>query len=202
MSLNTAGREPGKGEEDDSTCGCSSFGRVATASDMSGPSAGDGARFEGTIVGGWLELVNGWMTQALPAAGTNALATSAFATYVLSLVGYGVYLIHGLLPPDTLRSTLMISYFPSQVWATILPAWLTVAVWYLFLAYFATNLSYTPPIHGSLGLASITDLSALILNPPSIPTPYHPPHKISSHDLPVPILRDLPCQVVNQFYFD
>jgi len=201
MSGNPAGREPENGEEDDSRYRCSSVGSETAASETSGPSSRDGARIEGTILGGWLELVNGWMTQALPAAGTNALATSAFATYVLSLVGYGVYLIHGLLPPDTLRSTLMISYFPSQVWATILPAWLTVAVWFLFLAYFATNLSYTPPIHGPLGLASITDHSALILNPSSNPTP-SPPLKIPSHDLPVPILRDLPCQVVNQFYFD
>ncbi|PLW27938.1 hypothetical protein PCASD_17074 [Puccinia coronata f. sp. avenae] len=148
----------------------------------------------------WMGRVNESITKALPPAGTNALATSAFATYVLSLVGYGVYLLHGLLPPETVRSTLMISYFPSQVWATILPAWLTVAFWYLFLVYFATNLSKTPPIHGPDGLASITDHAALILDPDTLPR--SPPQNPPSHDQPVPILRDLPCQVVNQFYFD
>ncbi|WAQ93237.1 hypothetical protein PtA15_18A295 [Puccinia triticina] len=132
-----------------------------------------------------------WPAIELPAAGTNALATSAFATYVLSLVGYAVYLLHALLPAASLHS-----YFPSQAWPVLLPAWTTVAVWFLFLSYFATNLAYSPPTDGPHALAALTDRHALI-----IPHPSHPP-PASEHDLPVPVLRDLPCQLVNQFYFN
>ncbi|KAI7955089.1 hypothetical protein MJO28_005489 [Puccinia striiformis f. sp. tritici] len=149
----------------------------------------------------FMERASGRMKIVLPPPGTNALATSAFATYVLSLIGYVVYLLHGLLPADTVRNVLMISYFPSQVWSVILPAWLTVAFWYLFVVYFATNLAYTPPIDGPDGLASITDQSALILHS-RISSLSHSDHQPPSVDQPVPVLRDLPCQVVNQFYFN
>ncbi|KAA1072945.1 hypothetical protein PGT21_033548 [Puccinia graminis f. sp. tritici] len=147
----------------------------------------------------------------LPAPGTNALATSAFATYVLSTISYTIYLLHGLLPSKTVEEVLGLSYFPAQVWTTILPGWLTIAIWYLFLAYFALNLSRTPSLDGPDGLAAITDLAALVLLPPpatrapSPPrsSPHPTPHpSADSSDLPVPILRDLPCQVVNQFYFN
>ncbi|MBW0482132.1 hypothetical protein O181_021847 [Austropuccinia psidii MF-1] len=138
----------------------------------------------------------------LPPPGTNALANSAFATYVLSLFGYLVYLLHGLLPPHVLHS-LHITYYPSQTWSLILPAWLTVTVWHIYLAYAARNLMVTPPLHGTDGLQAITDDYALILPATSRSSPHSRlgTDLKNDEDPPVPILRDLPCQVVNEFYF-
>lgn len=144
--------------------------------------------------------------------GSNILTNSAFATYVLSILSYTLYLSHVILP-DRVRARLLgsvalVRLDGSSACALLVPAWLTVAVWYVYLLYLARNLSLTPPVEGPAGLRSLTDPLALIVLPPEEPSPppssshdQHPPSPPPSPDRPIPILRDLPCQVVDQFYF-
>ncbi|KAH9811030.1 PIG-P [Melampsora americana] len=136
-----------------------------------------------------------------PSSANNALVKSSFATYVLSLLAYLLYLLWSILSTDFIENRLHIHWYPSQEWATLIPAWLTVTSWIVFITYLGRNIIVTPPIEGPEGLRSLTDDSAIVLDHFELPhVPSYLPHD-QNYDPPVPILREVPCQVVNEFYF-
>lgn len=137
----------------------------------------------------------------------NVLFRSCFVTFVLSSLIYWIYWFWSILPSHFIQSYLHLSWYPSQSWSILLPAHITVTAWLVFLTYLARNILVTPPIEGPDGLRSLTDSSAIILNHWQLPQPSHPSPPISNHqhhlhqDPPVPVLRDVPLELVNEFYF-
>ncbi|KAG0140655.1 hypothetical protein CROQUDRAFT_52896 [Cronartium quercuum f. sp. fusiforme G11] len=131
---------------------------------------------------------------------TNALTQASFATYVLSWLSYLIYLLWSTIPTDILEQNFKISWYPSPSWSTLIPAWLTISCWFIYIFYISYNIWITPSVDGIDGLKSIIDSSSIIINHFDLLKEDQIDHS-EQNDPPVPILRDVPCQIVNEFYF-
>lgn len=121
------------------------------------------------------------------------MASGAFVTFTLSSISLVGYAVWACIPPAAAGNG-PLATLPSREWAVLLPAWLTVAVWLAYLAYFATNLRAVPAVEGRAGLYAITDTAASHRRAGSIKARPGVSHGI-------PTLRDIPPGSVNRWYF-
>lgn len=64
-----------------------------------------------------------------------------FALYLFSSLAFGVYLLWSYLPSPILHA-LGIEYYPSRWWSLAVPAWVVMALVYIFVALSAYNIGY------------------------------------------------------------
>lgn len=72
-----------------------------------------------------------------------------FVLYLFSSLTFGVYLLWSYLPSPFLHA-LGIEYYPNRWWSLAVPAWVVIALVYIFVALGSYNVGYLTPSVGSV----------------------------------------------------
>ena len=119
----------------------------------------------------------------------NPAAVYGFVGWLGTLVGFLLYLLWAYLPVEILHN-LGVTYYPSRYWAVAIPAYVCVAVVFIFTTYSGFCLMINPPVDA---FSTFTDKHAL-----DKPKDWHA-HK--PNDSRLPPIFDIPIAEVNRLLY-
>ncbi|XP_055865670.1 phosphatidylinositol N-acetylglucosaminyltransferase subunit P-like isoform X2 [Biomphalaria glabrata] len=108
-----------------------------------------------------------------------------FVVYLLSLIGFGLYIVWAYVPDEWLHS-IGLTYWPQKYWAIALPVYLCMIIVLSYIAYTGLILINT---------ASLTDLNTITDNHS------HYEDLTVMHPDSIPPLRDMDISVVNHLLY-
>ncbi|KAK0060238.1 phosphatidylinositol N-acetylglucosaminyltransferase subunit P [Biomphalaria pfeifferi] len=108
-----------------------------------------------------------------------------FVVYLLSFIGFGLYIVWAYVPDEWLHS-IGLTYWPQKYWAIALPVYLCMIIVLSYIAYTGLILINT---------ASLTDLNTITDNHS------HYEDLTVMHPDSIPPLRDMDISVVNHLLY-
>lgn len=128
-----------------------------------------------------------------PGPGTSSRQASlevyGFAIWILSFVGFGLYLLWAYLPEELLHQ-IGWTYYPSQYWAVALPSYVVMMVPVVLLAYIGWNFRHTNALDD---IHTVTDMYSRSAT--------RHVTRLEMLDDRMPEIADIPIHVVNQVLY-
>ncbi|KAJ3427087.1 phosphatidylinositol n-acetylglucosaminyltransferase subunit p [Anaeramoeba flamelloides] len=125
--------------------------------------------------------------------GEGVKAGYGFALWIISWIGYGVYVLWALVPSHVYES-LGVSYYPNQYWAITIPVYIWVCALCVLFWEFSLSLVQTKSLSD---YQCVTDSSAIFREEEN--DQYS---EIFRFEHSLPLIEDIPLQTINKLLFD